>query len=453
LKLPSTLAPALALALALPVAAQPPSPKPGSSQRLDGIAAVVNNQVVLQSDVEEQLYLFLMSAQTEVDSATVDTLRSQILNRLIDERLILAEATRQGISVPEAEVARQAQDALKDAKARYETPAAYQEALRKEGLTEEKLLKKFHEEAQRAALVQRLVSKQITRRRPTQAEAEAFFKANREKFPRSPAEVRLSVIQIPAMPDSVADRQGRARAEAARKRIAGGEKFAKVAAELSDDESSARSGGDLGYLARGSMDPNFEQAVFSRPLNTVGEPVRSVYGWHVLEVLDRDTVKTVAGRDSLDREGRPLLEAHIRHVLLRVPLTEADIERARTLAAKVRAEAASGKDFGELARRHSRYAGPQGEDGDIGFLPMTSLQPNIRAGLDPLQVGGISEVLVNAAGFNIFRVTERKAEREYTLEEIKDELPGAVSEIQFREKLDAWVKGLRAKAHIQIHQP
>jgi parvulin-like peptidyl-prolyl isomerase len=451
LKLPITLALILSVWAAAPAAAQTAAAKP-ASQRLDGIAAVVNNEVVLQSDVEEQLYLFLMSAQTEVDSAMVDTLRAQILNRLIDERLIIAEATRQGITVPEAEVARQAQEALKEAKARYETPAAYQEALRKENLTEEKLLKKFTEEAQRGALVQRLVQKQITRRQPTQAEAETYFQANRDKFPKAPAELRLSVIQIPAAPDSVADRQGRARAEAARKRIAGGEKFAKVAAEVSDDESSARSGGDLGYMARGSMDPTFDQAVFSRRLNTVGEPVRTVYGWHIFEVLDRDTVKTVAGRDSLDREGRPLLEAHIRHVLIRVPVTEADIERSRALAARVRAEAVAGKDFGELSRRYSRYAGPHGDDGDIGNLPMTSLQPNIRAGLDPLPVGGISDVLMNPAGFNIFRVTERKAEREYSLEEIKGELPKAVSEIQFREKLDVWIKGLRAKAHIQINK-
>jgi len=451
LKLPITLALLLSLASAAPGTAQP-APSKQAPQRLDGIAAVVNNQVVLQSDVEEQLYLFLASAQTEVDSATVDTLRTQILNRLIDERLILNEATKQGVTVPEAEIARQAQEALAEAKGRYESPAAYQEALRKENLTEEKLLKKFQDEAQRAALVQRLVSKQITRRRPTQAEAESFFKANRDKFPKAPAELRLSVIQIPAAPDSVADRKGRARADAARKRILGGEKFAKVAAELSEDETSARSGGDLGYLARGSMDPAFEQAVFSRKLHTVGEPVRTAYGWHVIEVLDRDTVRTAAGRDSLDRQGRPQLEAHIRHVLLRVPITEADVERSRSLAAKVREEAVSGKDFGALARRYSRYVGPHSEDGDIGFLPMTTLQPNIRAGLDTVQVGGISQVLVNPAGFNIFRVTERRAEREYSLEEIKAELPGAVSEIQFREKLDEWVKGLRAKAHIQINK-
>jgi len=442
----------LALAAAAPSAGQPAGGQPAAARRLDGIAAVVNNEIVLQSDVEEQLNLFLLNSQFEVDSATVDTIRTEILDRLIDERLIVAEAARQGVTVPEAEVNRQAREALQEAKARYETPAAYEEALRKEGLTEEKLLKKFEDQARRAGLVQRLVAKQITRRKPSQAEAEAYFKAHRDKFPKAPAEMRLSVIQIPATPDSVADHQARQRAEAVRKRIAGGEKFAKVAADASEDESSARSGGDLGYLMSGSMDSAFEEAVFSRKLNTIGPPVRTVYGWHVLEVLDRDTVRTQAGRDSLDRQGRPILEAHVRHVLVRVPITEGDVERARSLADRVHAEALAGQDFGELVRKHSRYGGPQDENGDIGFLSVNSLQPNIRAGLDSVKVGGISDVLINQAGFNIFRVTERRAEREYTLAEVKDELPGAVSEIEFREKLDEWLKGLRAKAHIQISE-
>ena len=52
-------------------------------------------------------------------------------------------------------------------------------------------------------------------------------------------------------------------------------------------------------------------------------------------------------------------------------------------------------------------------------------------------------------GFNVFKLTDRKPERAYTLEEIRTELPSAVATIQFREKYDVWVKGLRAKAHIE----
>jgi peptidyl-prolyl cis-trans isomerase SurA len=430
-----------------------PRPRPsGGTQRLDGIAAVVNDEVVLQSDVEEQLYLFLMKAQTEVDSQTVDTLRTQILNQLIDEKLIVAEAKRQGVTVPEAEVNRQANEVLREVKGRFDNAQAYQDQLRKENMTEDKLLERFRDEARRSALVQRLVAKQVPKRTPSQTEAETYFKAHKDKFPKAPAEVRLSVIQIPATADSASEAAARAKAEAIRKRIAGGEKFAKVAAEASEDETSAKSGGDLGYLVKGTMDPTFEKEVFEGKLNTLSEPIRTLYGWHIIETLDRDTLKTAAGRDSVDRNGLPLLEAHVRHILIRVPLDDEDVARAKATAEKARAEALKTGDFAAAAKKYSRYAGPHADDGDIGFLSVASLQPNIRAGLDTVKVGGISDVLVNQAGFNVFKVTDKKPEHEYQLDEIKNELPNAVGEILFREQLDTWVKGLRAKAQIKINK-
>jgi peptidyl-prolyl cis-trans isomerase SurA len=103
-------------------------------------------------------------------------------------------------------------------------------------------------------------------------------------------------------------------------------------------------------------------------------------------------------------------------------------------------------------RRYSKYTGTATPDGDIGFLPLNSLerQPQIRAGLDSLETGQISEVLENQAGFNIFKVTDRRPERPYTLEEVKDQLPDFVAQIRWQERYQEWVKGLRAKAHIEI---
>ena len=445
--------PALALVV-FAASASAQAPAAGAPARLDGIAAVVNDEVVLQSDVEEQLYLFLLRSQARPDSEMVDTLRRQILQQLIDEKLIVAEAKRQNLTVADAEINKQVEEAISDAKERMGDGTAFAEQLKRENLTEEKLREKYRGEVRRQMLAQRLVSRQIARKAVTAAEAEAYFAANRSKFPKAPAELKLAVIQIPAAPDSVADRKARTKIDAIRKRIVAGEKFAKVAAEVSEDPGSARAGGDLGFLNRNTgLEPAFESAIFEQRIGVLGNPLRTTAGWHLIEVIERDTMKTRAGRDSLDRQGRAVLESHARHILVRVELTEADVERARALAEKVRAEAVKpNADFGALAKRYSKYEGPQGEGGDIGFLSMSSLQPTIRAGLDTLGVGRVSDVLVNRAGFNIFKLAERRPEREFTLEEIKDELPDAVAQIQFREKYDQWVKGLRAKAHIEIRK-
>ena len=424
----------------------------GGPQKLDGITAVVNDEVVLESDVEEQLYLFLLRAQTQPDSAEVDTLRHQILDQLIDEKLIVAEAKRQGVTVSDAEVSKQVEEAIQDAKSRLGSAAAFAEQLQKENLTEEKLREKYRNEVRRQLTASRLVQRQVIHKPVGATEAEAYFKAHPDKFPKVPPEVRVAVVQISVSADSAIEEKAHQRALAARKRIVGGEKFAKVAAEVSEDPGSAQSGGDLGYFTPGRMDPAFDQAAFTQKIGEVGMPIHSAFGWHVIEVVDRDTVKTMARTDSLDDDNKPVIEAHVRHVLIRVDVADADVERARKLADKVHAEALKGTDFGSLVKRYSHYQGPQKPDGDVGFLSYAQLQPQIRAGLDTVKVGNVSDVLVNRAGFNVFKVLERKPERVYSLEEIRDELPQAVAQIQYREKYDAWVKNLRNKAHIEIRK-
>jgi peptidyl-prolyl cis-trans isomerase SurA len=441
-------APPTAPAATTPVA--PGSGVQGGSQELDRIAAVVNDEVVLQSDVDEQVYLFLQRNNAQPDSATVDTLRRQVLDQMISEKLIVAEAKHQGITVSSAEVERQVDQAIGDARQRLGSDEAYRAQLARENLTEDKLREKYRTEVERQLLAQRLVAKQLPPHEVTQIEAEAYFKQYPDKFPKMPAQLRLSVIQIPVTADSAALAQGRRAAVAARKRIVAGEKFAKVAAELSQDPGSAKSGGDLGFFTRGTMDPAFEEAAFALKPGTLSEPIPSTFGWHIIEVLDRDTLRTAAGTDSLGPDGQKIPEVHARHILIRVQLSDADAERAHKLADHVCSEARKGTEFGALVRRYSHYAGKSGEGGDIGFVATAGLQENIRKGLDSLETGQISEPLANAVGYNIFKVTDRKPERPYTMDEIRKELPQAVGEIKQKERYDAWVKTLRAKAHVEI---
>jgi len=444
-----TPAPAKA-ATATPAKSSPaPAATAGNDDALDAIAAMVNDDAVLASDVEEQLYLYLQRTNARPDPAEIDTLRHQILEQLIDEKVLLSEAKRQGITVSDAEINKQVDDAVNDTKQRLGGETAFREQLAKENPTEPQLRERYRSELRRQLMVRRLVEKQFPRKPIPQNEAEAYFNAHIDKFPKMPAEVRVSVIQIPPAPDSAALAAGRAKIEAARKRILAGEKFAKVASEVSEDPGSKDAGGDLGYFARGHMEKTFEDAAFSQPLNAVGQPVLTPFGWHLIQVLDRDTLRTASGRDSLGPDGQPELEVHARHILIRVAPTEADVARAKALAERVREEARKGTNFATLVHRYSKYDGPASPDGDVGFVSVASLQPQIREGLDTLEIGQVSDVLPNQAGFNIFKLTDRHPERQYTLDEVKNDLPDAVAQVQFRDKYDAWVKALRSKAQIE----
>ncbi len=423
--------------------------KRGSDTSLDAIAAMVNDEPVLASDVEEQLFLFLQQSQAHPDSSQVDTLRRQVLDQLINDKLILGEAKKQNISVSPAEVARQVENAVADAKERFGGDPGFQDQLQRENTTEGQLRDRFRGNLVQQLTEKRLVDKMFPRKTVSQPEAEAYFNAHREKFPKVPAQLKLQVIQITPSPDSASLAAGKAKIEAIRKRILAGEKFAKVAADASDDPGTAKQGGDLGFFKRGAMEPAIENAAFSQANGALSAPVRTVFGWHLVEPIERDTVKMASGKDSLDADGKPVLEVHARHILVKVTPSDADVDRATELASKVRDQAAKGADYTTLVKKYSTYMGPAGPDGDVGFLSLAQMQTQIRAGLENLKVGDVSEVLTNAQGFNIFKVNDRKSERPYEVSEIKDELPTAVSEAQFREKYDAWVKTLRSKAQIE----
>jgi peptidyl-prolyl cis-trans isomerase SurA len=203
------------------------------------------------------------------------------------------------------------------------------------------------------------------------------------------------------------------------------------------------------------MDPDFERAAFALPPGQVSEPVRSAFGWHLIEVLERDTLKarTPKGteRDSLGPDGKPVIEVHARHILIRVEVTDQDADRAEKLCRRVRAEATKGTDFATLVRRYSKFEGGD-EGGSVGWVSYAKLNPPVRTAIDTTEVGGITDVVRGPSGFSIFKVTDKRPEREYTLEEIKDELPDAVAQLQFRERYEDWLKTLRAKAHIEIRQ-
>jgi peptidyl-prolyl cis-trans isomerase SurA len=449
-------APAPVVQAAKPATPPAASAAPGgtAAERLDGIAAVVNDDVILQSDVEEQLFLYFSQMRVQPESTMVDSMRSEVLNQLVDFRLVVAEAKRLGMTLTPSDqkmIAQQAEESLAQTRSRFQTEEEFRQALQRDNTSEAKLREKYKSDLGEQVLAQRVRDKQIPEIKVAPAEAEAYFKANPGRFPKVPAQVKLQVIQIPPAADSVADAQARAKILVVRKRLTtGGEKFAKVAAEVSEDDNTARSGGDLGFVAHGTLDVALDTAVAAARLNVLSGPVRSTAGWHLFEVLERDTAKTVAGQDSLDHQGQPLLESHLRHILIRVPLDETDIARARALAEKVRADALKGTDFGALARRYSKYQGNVDPDGDLGYVSMAAFQPNIRASIDSVAVGGVSSVIENPVGYNLFKVNDRKPERPYQFEEIKDQLPRAVKDIKDGERWDAWVKQLRSKAHVEI---
>src|SRR5438874_8153601 len=152
------------IAFALAVAALPAARGASASER---IAAIVNKEVILESDVDDQLRVAMTNLRVDPsDSVTVAKLRKDVLRQLIDEQVILAEAQKQNVTIPKAELDAAVTKAVENVKTRLGTPANFQRALQEEHTTEAQLRAKYEPDVKKQLLVMRLVGKEVQNRPP-----------------------------------------------------------------------------------------------------------------------------------------------------------------------------------------------------------------------------------------------------------------------------------------------
>ncbi len=406
-----------------------------SSEKIDGIAAVVGPDVVLLSELEQQSFFAATQAGVDpADTAQARTIRHDVLDRLINEKIVLQEASHQSVTVPDSEVTKQAREELKNIRQRFPDEKAYQNELLAEGTTESGLLIRFSADVRRQLLAQTLIAREVQSRiEVTDQDVTDYYAKNKDTLPKRPATVRLSqLVVVPTVAQDVEDRT-REKALALLARLRSGEDFAALARQVSGDSASARQGGDLGWFGHGEMDRAFEGTAFSLDAGHVGGPVRTRYGYHLIQVDEKDA----------DR-------VHARHILFRVSPTPADVARARKQIDALRLRVAAGESFSALASAYSADPGSRDKGGDLGEIPMAQLDAKLRAQIDTLPIARVSRVLSEDNVFYLFLVSGRRLEAAYDFDEIKGDLRDLARQEKTQALYQKWVADLRAKVYIEV---
>jgi peptidyl-prolyl cis-trans isomerase D len=240
----------------------------------------------------------------------------------------------------------------------------------------------------------------------TDADIAAYYKAHQEEFKR-PRTAYLSYVALPRLTDATDTADARARADSARKEILGGAPFAEVAQRESADSASAAKGGDLGEWTKGTMDPAFDSAAFRLPLNTVSEPVRSQFGFHLIEITSRKGDK-VTGR----------------HILFPIEVAGAHRDRLDAQAdslERLGAEHEDGAALDTVARALKLSIGKtlpvqQGTRVQLGNLVVPDAGVWAFQGAKP---GATSSVVETTFAFYVFRLDSLKPEGVPPLAEIR----------------------------------
>jgi peptidyl-prolyl cis-trans isomerase C len=275
-------------------------------------AAMVNDSAITKNELEVSLGSMLQQYKAfgmKMDSTQVDSLRSKVLESLISRELIFQEAQKAGLTVSEEDLSKE----IASISRQYPNEEAFKQAMTSQGITEETLKKQFT----RNIAIRNFVEGEVAKKQAVSAEEKTkYYEEHKEEYKHAEqigAKHILVTVQENEPADSVAKKQ--AKIEGLLARVKAGEDFSALAREYSDCPS-APEGGDLGYFSQGRMVKPFEEAAFSLKDGEVSNVVKTVYGFHIIQVYGRKP----AGSDSYEEAEKSIDE------LMRKDQTNKDME-------------------------------------------------------------------------------------------------------------------------------
>ena len=430
---------AAAAAAAKPAATAPARPPVEQRQLKPGdyIAAIVNSDIVAASEVIQRTARMRDEARQRGQTVTDEQLHKQALDSLIDERAIVTYARENGPRVDEPELDRVVANVATQNKL---SMTELRQRLSAEGID----FKRFRENLRDQMLSERVREREVQGRiRITDGDIDKYLDERQASLQKGSLQLNVAQILVPvpegAGPTVVAERK--ARAEAALARIQGGEDFAKVAREVSEDANKER-GGEIGLRGADKLPDVFVEAVKDlKNGQTRPELLRSEAGFHVLKLVERQT-----GKASIN----VVVQTHARHILLR-PSEQLSPEQAtRRLVEFKRAIEAKRATFEMLARANSEDGSAQ-EGGDLGWVSPGGFVPEFEQAMDALPLMGISDPVPSRFGIHLIQVLER---RDVVLDnkQLREQARNALRERKYEEAYNDWMKELRARAFIETRE-
>lgn len=399
----------------------------------DKIIAIVGNDIVLQSDLNFQLYTYMQ--QNNIQEISNDMVQ-QVFQNLVSEKLMLAKAEQDSIFVSSDEVNKQVEGRIKDMIAQFGSEKNVEEAY---GLTIPKIRNLLKDQTERNIKLNRVKQAKFGYGiNVTKPEVTKFYNDYKDSLPMVPETYDLSqIIRIPKITED-AKFMAREKAEKILDSLKAGGNFDELAKRNSDDSLSAIQGGALGKSKKGSFVKEFEDAAFLLKPGEISGIVESEFGYHIIKLNDKTG-------DFITCQ----------HILVKFPRLEAadftEINFLKDLKDKIN----SGQiTFNKAAIEYSQDPKSAADSGHIGKLSVNNLDPLEVAALNPLSIGGISDPVKvgdeRYYGYYMYRVNDKFPEHKATLESDYVLIEQYAQKFKEQKMLGEWLEELKKTIYLEI---
>lgn len=433
----------LALAVSLPataqfragaISAQTPALTTATPKRQGGdyIVAVVNQELVTNSEVQQRLSRVVRESGSKLSSAAQEDLQRRVLDQLIDERAQISYARETGLRVDESELDR----AVSNIAAQNQLGLVeLRDRLRQEGLD----YGRFRSSLRDQILLERVREREVQSRiRVSDRDIENWLVQERLRSGlTNQYNVAQILIRLPETPTPADVAARRARAIDVLQRLRAGADFATLVHEVSDGPKEQ--GGQLGLKPASKLPDIFVEAIESlRPGEVAPQVLRSGAGFHIVKLIERQDAALV------------VQQHHARHILLR-PGPQLSAEQAARRLAAMRRDIVAGKArFEDLARRYSEDGSAAG-GGDLSWASPGQFVPEFEQAMQVLQPGEVSEPLVSRFGVHLIQLIERRAVP-LDARQQRESARAALREQKYEEAYTEWARDVRARAFVELRE-
>lgn len=401
-------------------------------QELDRVVAVVDEDVVLASELIERLQY--IEQQFEANNMQVpprDILASQVLERLILDSIQMQMGRRAGVRIGDEELTQAVAGVAQQAGMNL---TQFQHALAQDGMS----YADFREQIHREMIVGRVQQNRVSDRIYISPQELQNFLASPVGRAATSDDFRVGHILL-AVPDnasSAAVREAEASASEIVRELRQGADFAQMAVARSADQR-ALEGGDLGWRKAGQLPSLFAEQVLGAAKDEVLDPIRSASGFHIVKVLDKRGVSNTV-----------VDQTRARHILIQPSEIRSERE-AENLIRDLYSRVEEGAAFDQLARDFSDDPGSALAGGDLGWVMTGQMVPAFEETMDDTATGRYSEPFRSQFGWHILEVTDRRAQ-DMSTEFRERQALRILRDRRFDEALEAWLQEIRDEAYVEI---
>jgi peptidyl-prolyl cis-trans isomerase SurA len=422
----------LLLAFSVPLLqAQTGETPPTDRQTLNQIVAVVNDDVILRSELDtaiKEISAQLKERDTPLPPQAV--LEKQVLEKLILEHLQLQLAEANGIKIDDITLNNKLQEIAKENGV---SLTDFRAVLEREGFDYGSFRENIRNQLTIAKLRQQMVGSRIS---ITDQEVDNLL-ASLKVSQLGNTEYHLAHILI-ATPDSASEEQiqaARQRAESLVAKLRAGADFTQTAIAESD-APTALEGGDLGWRSAGQLPSLFVDPVKEMHPGDIHDPIRSPSGFHIIKLVEQR-----------GDERHIINQTHVRHILLKTDAVHTN-EAVKTRMDQLETRLRGGEDFATLAKANSQDTLSAAKGGDLGWVNPGDLVPKFEEVMDNTAPGQISQPFETEFGWHILQVLGRR-EHDSTEEYKRSKARQLIRKRKGDEELFLWLRRLRDEAYVE----